>query len=108
MTYKSIELFEDDWFAMIVMNRPDRRNALSHDHMQELIHAFRTVGAGNCRGVILAANGPVFSAGHDFADMVGRDLNGMRALLNTCTEMIPAVHSSPQRITARVHGLATA
>lgn len=108
MPYKNIELYEDNWFAMIVMNRPERRNALSLDHMQELIHAFRTVGAGKCRGVILAANGPVFCAGHDFADMVGRNLAEMRALLNICTELMTTIQSISQPVIARVHGLATA
>lgn len=108
MPYKNIELYEDNGFAMIVMNRPERRNALSLDHMQELIHAFRTVGAGKCRGVILAANGPVFCAGHDFADMVGRNLAEMRALLNICTELMTTIQSISQPVIARVHGLATA
>ncbi|HLE25394.1 MAG TPA: enoyl-CoA hydratase-related protein [Thermodesulfobacteriota bacterium] len=108
MTYKNIELFEDDWFAMIVMNRQARRNALSLDHMKELVHAFRAVGGGKCRGVMLAANGPVFSAGHDFSDMAGSNLNEMRALLNTCTELMTTMQSIPQPVIARVHGLATA
>jgi enoyl-CoA hydratase/carnithine racemase len=108
MSYKNIELYEDDWFAMIVMNRPERRNALSLNHMQELIQAFRTVGAGKCRGVILAAKGPVFCAGHDFAEMAGRNLNEMRAFLNTCTELMTSIQSIPQPVIARVHGLATA
>jgi enoyl-CoA hydratase/carnithine racemase len=108
MTYKNIELFEDDWFAMIVMNRPERRNALSLDHMKELIHAFQAVGTGSCRGVILAAKGSVFCSGHDFADMAGRNLNEMRALLNTCTELMTTIQSIPQPVIARVHGLATA
>ncbi len=108
MTYKSIELFDDDWFAMIVMNRQARRNALSLDHMQELIHAFRTVGADKHRGVILAAKGPTFCAGHDFIDMAGSNLNDMRALLNTCTELMTTIQSIPQPVIARVHGLATA
>ena len=108
MTYKSIELFEDDWFAMIVMNRQARRNALSLDHMQELIHAFQTVGADKHRGVILAAKGPTFCAGHDFIDMAGSNLNEMRALLNTCTELMTTIQSIPQPVIARVDGLATA
>jgi enoyl-CoA hydratase/carnithine racemase len=108
MTYKNIELFEDDWFAMILMNRPERRNALSLSHMEELIHAFRRVGDGKCSGVILAANGPVFSAGHDFADLVGRNLSEMRELLNTCTELMTTIETIPKPVIARVHGLATA
>src|SRR6266849_1717090 len=52
--------------------------------MRELIAALGAAGdQSDTRAVILAANGPVFSAGHDFADMVERDLDGMRRLLAT-------------------------
>ncbi|HEX6123121.1 MAG TPA: enoyl-CoA hydratase-related protein, partial [Ktedonobacterales bacterium] len=55
----------------ITMNRPDRRNALSTDLMLELTDALRAVGSGNeTRVVILAANGPAFSAGHDLRELV--------------------------------------
>ena len=56
-------------FATITMNRPQRRNALSLDHMRELIQAFSEVGESSALGIVLAGNGPVFSAGHDFADV---------------------------------------
>jgi enoyl-CoA hydratase/carnithine racemase len=95
-------------FATVTMNRPERRNALSLEHMRRLTEAFRTVGASDARGVILAGNGPVFSAGHDFADMVGADLVAMRELLWTCTELMTTMQGLPQPVVARVHGLATA
>ena len=59
-------------FTTITMNRPQRRNALSHDHMRELIAAFTEVGESSALGIVLAGNGPVFSAGHDFADVAER------------------------------------
>lgn len=90
------------------MNCPQRRNALSLQHMLELTEAFREVGRSNARGVILAANGPVFSAGHDFGDMVGRDLMAMRELLQTCTTLMETIQLIPQPVLARVHALATA
>lgn len=92
----------------ITMNRPERRNALSLAHLSELIDAFRAVGAGDATGVVLAARGPVFCAGHDFADMVGADLEAVRRLLWTCTELMELIQSIPQVVLARVHGLATA
>jgi enoyl-CoA hydratase/carnithine racemase len=76
--------------------------------MMELTQAFREVGQGKARGVLLAAAGPVFSAGHDFRDMVGQDLEGMRALLRRCTELMGTVQSIPQPVVARIQGLATA
>jgi enoyl-CoA hydratase/carnithine racemase len=98
----------DGPFATIIMNRPERRNALSLEHMRELTAAFRQVGESDARGVILAGNGPVFSAGHDFADMAGADLGTMRELLWTCTELMTTMQRLRQPIIARVHGLATA
>jgi enoyl-CoA hydratase/carnithine racemase len=95
-------------FATITMNRPERRNALSLEHMRELTAALRQVGDSDARGVILAGNGPVFSAGHDFADMVGADLVAMRELLWTCTELMTTMQRLRQPVIARVHGLATA
>jgi enoyl-CoA hydratase/carnithine racemase len=92
----------------ITMNRPERRNALSLAHLVELLHAFRAVGETDARGVVLAGNGPVFSAGHDFSDLAGADLEAMRRLLLTCTEVMDTMQSIPQVVIARVHALATA
>src|SRR5947207_10320148 len=96
------------YFSKITMNNPKRRNALSLRHMIELTDAFRKVGESKARGVFLAANGPVFSAGHDFADMAGQDLVAMRKMLKVCTELMNAIQEIPQPVLARVHGLATA
>jgi len=108
MVGRNVELHEAGDFVTVVMNRPERRNALSQDHMEELIETFRTVGAGKSRGIILAGAGPVFCAGHDFADVLGRGLGAMRALLATCTELMTLIQSIPQPVVAKVHGLATA
>ena len=95
-------------FATITMNRPQKRNALSLDHMRELIQAFSEVGESSALGIVLAGNGPVFSAGHDFADVVNADLAAVRSLLMTCTELMTLIQQVPQPVVARVHGLATA
>ncbi|HXW87831.1 MAG TPA: enoyl-CoA hydratase-related protein [Streptosporangiaceae bacterium] len=95
-------------FVTITMNRPARRNALSAAHMRELITAFTDVGDSDALGIVLAGNGPVFCAGHDFADVVDADLAAVRALLTTCTELMTLIQQVPQPVVARVHGLATA
>src|SRR5579863_3627208 len=107
-TYELVEVSYDGDFATIIMNYPQRRNALSLKHMLELTAAFREVGESAARGVILAANGPAFSAGHDFGDMVGRDLMAINELLKTCTTLMETIQSIPQPVLARVHALATA
>lgn len=98
---------ERDAIVTLTLNRPERRNTLSLEVMTELRDAFRAIGDGKARGVILAANGPVFCAGHDYADMVKRDLDGIRRLLARCTELMTALQQIPQPVVARVQGLAT-
>jgi len=95
-------------FATITMNRPQRRNALSLQHMGELIEAFTQVGGSDVLGIVLAGHGPVFSAGHDFADVADAGLSEVRSLLQICTELMTLMQQVPQPVVARVHGLATA
>jgi enoyl-CoA hydratase/carnithine racemase len=108
MGYEHILVERSGDFVTVTMNRPQRRNALSLQHMRELIAAFRDIGESDALGIILAGNGPVFSAGHDFADVVEGDLLAVRALLMTCTELMTLMQQVPQPVVARVHGLATA
>jgi enoyl-CoA hydratase/carnithine racemase len=95
-------------FATVTMNRPQRRNALSLAHMRELITAFRQIADSDALGIVLAGHGPVFSSGHDFADIADADLPAVRSLLVTCTELMELIQQVPQPVVARVHGLATA
>jgi enoyl-CoA hydratase/carnithine racemase len=108
MQYELIEVQNDGEITTIVMNNPKRRNALSLNHMHELTAAFRQVGESSALGVILAANGPAFCAGHDFADAVGQDLVAMRKLLRVCTTLMDTIQEIPQPVLARVHAIATA
>ncbi len=108
MDYRHLSLVEEDRFAVLTLTRPERRNALSETVLRELLHAVRAIGEGKSRGAILAAEGPVFSAGHDFADMKERDLAAMQAVLEVCAELMQAVQSIPQPVVAQVEGLATA
>jgi len=108
MGYEHVLVERSGDFATVTMNRPQRRNALSLDHMRELIRAFTELGDGDALGIVLAGNGPVFSSGHDFADVADAGLSEVRALLVTCTELMTLMQQVPQPVVARVHGLATA
>jgi enoyl-CoA hydratase/carnithine racemase len=103
-----VRVERDGECARVTMNVPERRNALSVDHMRQLLFAVRQVGASDARGLMLAGEGPVFCAGHDFGDMVEADLAGMRDLLALCAELMTALQSIPQPVLARVHGPAIA
>jgi enoyl-CoA hydratase/carnithine racemase len=107
MSYEFVLLRRDGDFATITMNRPAQRNALSLPHLRELVAAFGEVGDSDALGVVLAANGPVFSAGHDFADVIGKDLAFVRRVFAVCTELMTSMRAIPQPVVARVQGLAT-
>ena len=108
MAYEHLLDKRDGDIVTITLNRPEKRNALAMGVLRELIGAFREVGASDARGVMLAANGPVFSAGHNFADMAGASLVQARELFEVCTEMMDAIQAIPQPVCAKVHALATA
>ncbi len=108
MTYEHL-LVREGTIATITMNRPERRNALSLAMMRELIAALRALAArSETRVIVLAGNGPAFSAGHDLRELVGRDINAYREIFDVCTQLMAAVQDIPQPVIARVHGIATA
>ncbi len=108
MTYQHIAVSTTAAITTVTLNRPDKRNALSLPLMLELTEALQAVGRSAARGVILAANGPVFSAGHNFGDMAGASLAQARELFAVCTRMMDTLQALPQPVIARVHALATA
>ena len=95
--------------AIVTLNRPERRNALSLDLMRELLATLDEVGRQpQVRAVILAAAGTVFSSGHDLSEMTGRDINQYREIFDVCTQLMTRVQSIPQPVIAEVQGVATA
>ena len=95
--------------AIVTLNRPERRNALSLDLMRELLATLDEVGRQpQVRAVILAAAGTVFSSGHDLSEMTGRDINQYREIFEVCTQLMTRVQSIPQPVIAEVQGVATA
>src|SRR5665213_291187 len=94
MSYENICFASEGNIALVTLNRPQRRNALSLALMQELIDCLSEIGSRrDLRAVILAANGTVFSAGHDLSEMVGRDVSEYRRLFDGCTELMEKLQS---------------
>jgi enoyl-CoA hydratase/carnithine racemase len=95
--------------AVLTLNRPERRNALSLDLMLEFIECLDAIAATReVRAVILAAAGKVFSSGHDLKEMTGGNLNDYRRIFDVCTQLMAKVQSIPQPVIAQVQGTATA
>lgn len=95
--------------AVLRLNRPERRNALSLELMEDLIAALAATGAKReIAAVILQAAGPAFCAGHDLTEMTGRDLTAYRRIFDVCTDLMTAIQKIPQPVIAEVDGIATA
>jgi enoyl-CoA hydratase/carnithine racemase len=109
MSYENICFATEDSIALVTLNRPQRRNALSLALMRELIDCLEEIGSRrDLRAVILAANGRVFSSGHDLSEMVGREESEYKQIFAVCTELMAKVQSIPQPVIAEVQGMATA
>ena len=109
MSYESICVERDGPSAVVTLNRPQRRNALSLESMLELIDALDAIGRDRTiRAVILAAAGKVFCSGHDLSEMVDRDINEYRRLFDVCSELMMKIQATPQPVIAEVQGIATA
>ena len=97
-----------DSTTTVTLSRPSRRNALSTEVLDALLVALREAGDSNASGVVLAAEGPVFSAGHDLAQLAEFDLEATHRMLDRCARVMMTIHQMPQVVIARVHALATA
>ncbi len=109
MAYGNILDAVDSGIATITLNRPNRRNALSLETMQELIACLdRFASDTEVRAIILAAHGKVFCSGHDLSEMVDRSVNDYRHTFDVCTQLMAKIQSVPQPVIAQVQGVATA
>ena len=101
--------------AVLTLNRPAARNSLSEALLRALDDAFITIATDrDVRGVVLAANGPAFCAGHDLKELAGRcsDLDGgrgyFRQMMTACSAMMQRIVTLPQPVIAAVQGVASA
>jgi enoyl-CoA hydratase/carnithine racemase len=106
---RNVLLTEQGPAIRVTLNRPEKRNALSLELMEELTAALETLGANReLRAIVIEGAGVAFSAGHDLSEMVARDLPFYRRLFDACTELMETIHRMPQPVIAKVHGVATA
>jgi len=107
--YRNLLVTRDGSAAWIVLNRPEKRNALSLELMEEMIGALREASAWpDTRAIVIEGAGPAFSAGHDLSEMIGRQREFLADLFDRCSAMMQTIHAIPQPVIAKVHGIATA
>ena len=107
MAFRNILVERDGATAVVTLNRPERRNALSLEMIEELTLAFRGLDP-DVRVAVLRGNGPAFSAGHDLSEMTARDPAFYRQLFAACTTLMESLQDLAQPVIAQVHGIATA
>ena len=101
--------------SLLTLNRSDARNSLSEALIAELHAALKEIhGDANVRAVVIAANGPAFSAGHDMKELTARRADADRGrayfaeIMNACSAMMQAIVQLPKPVVAAVQGVATA
>lgn len=108
-SYRNLLVTHDGSAARIVLNRPEKRNALSLDLMEEMTAALRDLSTRrDTRAIVIEGAGPAFSAGHDLSEMIGRDREFLAHLFDRCSVMMEMLHEVPQPVIAKIHGIATA
>jgi enoyl-CoA hydratase/carnithine racemase len=105
----------DGEIAVLTLNRPAARNSLSEALILALAAALDDIAVDrSLRAVLIAANGPAFSAGHDLKELTARrsDADGGRAyfrhIMTSCSAVMQQIVNLPQPVVACVHGIATA
>jgi enoyl-CoA hydratase/carnithine racemase len=109
MNFEMLTVTREEELAVVTLNRPERRNALSLALMRELIACLDELSRDRgIRAVILAAAGKVFCSGHDLSEMTARNINEYREIFDVCSELMLKIQAIPQPVIAQVQGVATA
>ena len=109
MNYENLLFQRENELAIVTLNRPSRRNALSLQLMRELVACLDTIeNDSSVRVVILAGAGKVFSSGHDLSELKGQTVAAYRDIFDACAQLMLRIQSIPQPVIAQVQGIATA
>jgi enoyl-CoA hydratase/carnithine racemase len=111
--YEYLAVETNDGIASVTLANPARRNPLSLAAMRELLQTFEAIASDQAtKAVIVGAEGPAFSSGHDLREIrcAGDEANvaAFREIFDTCVRLMTAIQTIPQPVIAEVAGLATA
>jgi enoyl-CoA hydratase/carnithine racemase len=106
---------QDGAVARLTLNRAGARNALSFDLMTDLEVALDAAAADKAvRVVVIAADGPAFSSGHDLKEMTAHRTDADKgkaffaALFAQCSKLMQTIVRHPKPVIAQIQGIATA
>ncbi len=99
----------------LTLNRASARNALSLELMEALKTELATAAQlPDLHVIVLAADGPTFSSGHDLKEMAAKRSDGDKGraayarIFQSCSELMMAIVHHPLPVIAEVQGIATA
>ncbi|MBX7144800.1 MAG: enoyl-CoA hydratase/isomerase family protein [Oligoflexia bacterium] len=104
MVREFVKIEQQGDIARLILARAQRRNALSYAMLLELQSALQELATARARVLVLAADGPVFCSGHDFADLAGKQRAEIAELVQLCTHVMQLVRALPMPSIAAVQG----
>jgi len=111
MNYKTLQLAYDSGMATITLNRPDKRNAISFELIDDLLRALKEVETSDAIVLILTGAGKAFSSGMDLDNLktlIGRSPEQNLQDSNTMVRMFRTLYEFPKVTIAAVNGAAIA
>ncbi|XP_026563617.1 enoyl-CoA hydratase domain-containing protein 3, mitochondrial [Pseudonaja textilis] len=107
---KLTRVWQSEGIRNIVLSNPGKRNALSLSMLkslrQDILH---NIDSTDLRVIIISAEGPVFSSGHDLKELTPKeDTKQHMEIFKTCSEVMTLLPKLPVPVIAKVNGLATA
>lgn len=101
---------DEERTATLILNRPEAQNTLSDELLAALGRELDAIAGDDAvRSLVIAAEGPVFCAGHDLREMrANPGEENYRALFKKCTKLMLAITRLPKPVIAKVDGMATA
>jgi methylglutaconyl-CoA hydratase len=109
--YATLTLACDEQLAIVTLNRPDKRNAISYELIDELLRALREVEFSSRQILILTAAGKAFCSGMDLDNLrsiTGRTPEENRADSETMARLFRTLYDFPKVTIAAVNGPAIA
>lgn len=109
MEFQSIIVSRKGRVGIITLNRPEKRNALSGQLVGETLAALKELDDDAGIGaIIIRGSGSVFCSGHDFADIQGKNVLGLRRVFKKSLNLVENIAALGKPVIAAVHGHATA
>jgi methylglutaconyl-CoA hydratase len=111
MTFKTITVHQSDGIALLTLNRPDKRNAISYELIDELQQALELLGNSQSLVLILTGQGKAFCSGMDLENLkslIGRTEEQNLQDSRTMARLFRSIHDFPRPTIAAVNGAAIA